>query len=85
VSGFVLAFNATILGIAVATDVAETWTAEVRRNGVVTPIATLAITAADKDSRYDLNVDVNTDDEIQMYCSGTLISEPTMVVYLKRR
>jgi hypothetical protein len=43
------------------------------------------LTAVDKDSRFDLSVDVNADDEIQMYCNGVGIDTPTMVVYLKRR
>jgi hypothetical protein len=80
-----LATNATIVGIGAATDGAETWVAEVRRNGVATPIASLTLTAVDKDSRFDLSVDVDVDDEIQMYCNGTNIDTPNMVVYLRRR
>jgi len=84
-SGYVLPTNATIIGIGAATDGAATWTAEVRKNGAATVIASLSLTAVAKDSRYDLDVDVSTDDEIQMYCNGTNISSPNMTVYLKRR
>jgi hypothetical protein len=84
-SGFVLPFNATIIGIGAATQGTETWTAEVRKNGSATVIASLSITAAAKDSTGALNVDVDVDDEIQMYCNGSSISRPAMTVWFRRR
>ena len=83
-SGFVLPFNATIIGIGVATRVAETWAAEVRKNGGAGAITSLAVAAARK--LYGaVSVNVNQGDEIQMYCNGTNINRPQMVVYLTRR
>ena len=42
-AGYVLDRNMTIVGIGAATDGAETWVAEVRRNGVATVLASLAL------------------------------------------
>lgn len=85
ISGFVLPFDATIIGIGAATDGAETWTAQVRKNGSATIIASLAVAAVAKDSTGALSVNVDVDDEIQMFCSGTMIDTPTMTVWFQRR
>lgn len=82
-SGFVLPFNATIIGIGVATRVVETWTAEVRKNGGAA-ITSLVVVAVRK--LYGaVSVNVNQGDEIQMYCNGTNINRPQVAVYLTRR
>jgi len=83
-AGFVIPFNATIVRITAATQGAETWTAEVRKNNDPTVIASLAMTTATGISTL-LSVNVNAGDEIQMYCNGTAISYPVVTVYLKRR
>lgn len=79
--------NATITALAVQTDVAATWTLEVRKNGSATVIASLAVSAAAGDE--DLTIDVNVDagDELQFYANvptGT-IKSPVAQIQLARR
>ena len=85
VAGLVVACDATIIGIGVATRGAETWTAEVEKNNLGVTLASLSISAAQRGSRFDLNVDVDAGDELQIYCNGTNIADPVVTVYLKRR
>jgi len=84
-AGYVLAHDYTIVGIGLATNNAETWTAEVRKNDNVAVIASLASGGAAKAATAALSVDVDADDELQFYCNGTLINNPSMITYLKRR
>jgi hypothetical protein len=84
-SSYQLKKNSRIIGIAANTNGAETWTAEVRRNGGLTPIATLSLTGVAKRSRCDYAVDVDQDDIIQGYCNGASINHPHMTVYLEER
>lgn len=77
--------NATITGIAVQTDGVETWTFEVRKNDVVTPIASLAVVAAQGNQSAVLNVNVNQGDELQFFINGAGIDHPVAIVELAWR
>ena len=83
-AGFVLPFDATIFGIGAATAGNETWTAEVRKNDAVGVVASLSIINTNK-GYGAASVDVDAGDELQLYCNGTGIDHPTVVVYLRRR
>jgi len=83
-AGFVLPYDATIVAISLATNVAGSWTAEVRKNGAATVIASLATTVA-KDKSTGLSVEVDADDEIQIFCNGAGIEKPVVTVWFKRR
>jgi hypothetical protein len=84
-SGFTLDRNATLTGIAAATNGTFTWTAEIRKNNLVAPIASLSVVAVAKAYDGSLSVDVVAGDEIQIYCNGTNINRPTVVAFFKRR
>jgi hypothetical protein len=84
-AGFVLPFDATIVGIGGASNDTDTWVGEVRKNGAATVLASLSISAAAEGSTGPLSVDVNADDIIQTYCNGSQVNYPVLVVYLKRR
>ncbi len=86
VAGFLLSFDATIVGISAVTNGAFTWAAEVRKNGAAPPIASLAIVAAASGyTALTLGVDTDAGDIIEMYCNGGNINRPHMMVYYKRR
>ena len=84
-SGFVLPFDSTIIGIGVETNGSFTWTAEVYSNGGAVPIAQLAVAAASKAYTSALSVNVNAGDSLSVYCSGTNIDRPSVTVFLRRR
>jgi len=84
-SGFIVPVDSTIFAIGAGTNGAETWVAEVRKNGVAAVIASLSMAAETKKYTDTLNVDVDAGDEIQMYCNGTNINRPAMLVLLRRR
>lgn len=84
-TGYRLLRDATITGIWAQTEDIETWVFEVRRNGVVTVVASLSITASRGDSDPAVNVDVNADDEIQFYVNGTGIGRPVVGIELAWR
>ena len=70
--------NATLVGISAQTKGAETWTARVRKNGSVTNLASLALTAVDGGQDGTLNVDFNAGDDIEVYIDGTSIDRPVI-------
>lgn len=70
--------NMTLVGIAVQTNGTETWTARVRKNGNLTNLASLAVTAADGSQETTTNVDFNAGDKIEVYCDGSGINRPVV-------
>jgi hypothetical protein len=77
--------NATIVGMSIQTKGNETWTAEIRKNGVVTVITSLAAAAASGNETGALNVDVNAGDEIQAFINGSQVDRPIIKVELAYR
>jgi len=77
--------NMTIFGITAQTNGSETWTARIRKNGVVTNIASLALAAVEGAQDVAVNVDVNAGDEIEVYCDGTNINRPFVTIELAPR
>ena len=75
----------TIVGLVAQTDTLATWTFEVRRNNVVTAIASLTITALIGSQDQTINVDIAQGDEIQLYCNGTSIDRPLGAVEIAWR
>lgn len=72
--------DATLVGISVTTAEAETWTARVRRNGVLTNLYSEALTASTGTQKNTLNVDFSAGDVVQVYCDGTGINRPHVVL-----
>ena len=79
-----LNYDTTLVSFMVSTNGAETWNAEVRKNGVATPVYTESVTASDYGISVP-NVDFDADDEIQFYCNGTGINRPKMIGIFQRR
>jgi len=84
-AGYVMAFDARIVAISLATTGAETWTLEIRKNNSATVIASLSSGGADKAYDDTIAVDVDAGDELQFYCNGTAISAPSGTIILRRR
>jgi hypothetical protein len=72
--------NATLVGISVNTASTETWTARVRKNGVVTNLYSKALTASAGVQDATLNVDFSAGDVIQVYCDGSGVNRPLVVL-----
>ena len=72
--------NATLVGIAVNTAEAETWIARVRRNGVVTNLYSKSLTTSTGTTDNTLNVNFDAGDVIQVYCEGSDINRPLVVL-----
>ena len=72
--------NATLVGISVQTAEAETWIARVRRNGVVTNLYSKSLTTSTGTQDNTLNVDFNVGDVIQVYCEGSDVNRPLVVL-----
>jgi hypothetical protein len=70
--------DGTVTGIFLQTDVAATWTLEVRRNGTVTVLASLASGGAQGAQSATINADFSAGDELQLYAntSGAAILAP---------
>lgn len=85
-NGFVLPFNATLVGISMAENLnTQTWTAQVRRNGVVTVLDSLTITNQYNNQTYASDTDFNEGDRVQLYLSGTSIEYPHATLFFRRR
>lgn len=86
-SGFILPYNATLVGIGMAGTYGtlQTWTLEVRRNNSVTVVGSLTATNVDKNYSWALNSDFNAGDVVQVYLNGNSISRPSATIYFRRR
>lgn len=80
-----LMHNMTLIGISAQTNGAETWTARVRKNGSVTNLASLVLTAVDGDSDDTLNIDFNVDDKIEVFIDGSGVDRPLVRLEFAQR
>ena len=77
-AGIRLIRKATLVGMSIQTNGAETWTAEVRKNGSATVEDSIAAAAADGNQDGTLNTDFDAGDEIQVFINGTMINRPVI-------
>ena len=85
ISGYVLPSDSKIIAVSATTLTVETWDAEVRINGSFVPIYSLSIVADTETLDAAVDVDLDAGDEIAIYCNGSVIRSPNIVVYLVRR
>ena len=82
-AGHVVPWDAYIVAITAATEGAETWTAEVRKNDSAAVIASLAMAAVAKNQAV-YGVSVSAGDELQVFCNGIDVNRPVVTVYLRK-
>ena len=70
--------KATLVGISIQTNGAETWTAEVRKNGSATVESSLTAVAVAGNETSSLNVDFDKGDEIQVFINGAMVNRPNI-------
>jgi hypothetical protein len=80
----VLPFDGVIKNISISTTATSTWIGEVRNNGVVVTGATIAATASTAEYG-DYNIHINKGSLLQLYCNGTGVNRPRMVVTIIKR
>jgi hypothetical protein len=68
----------TLIGISAQTQNTETWNVRVRKNGVLTNLASLALTGVSGGQINTLNVDFDAGDVVQVYIDGTSVSSPVI-------
>jgi len=76
--------NMTLTGISAQTNGAETWTVRVRKNGVVTNLASLAL-AAVSGAQGEFNVDFNAGDSVEVFIDGTSVDRPLIRLEFRQR
>ena len=79
-TGYVVPFNGILTAINASTNGIETWTVEVERNNISSPIASLVITAAISGFDNTYNIPITAGDEIQIFCNGASISNPLVSI-----
>jgi len=85
-NGFVLPYNATLIGISMSSDAnTQIWSAQVRRNDNGIPDAFLTSTNTYSYYNNTQNVDFNAGDRIQIFCSGQNIKFPKVSLFFRRR
>lgn len=85
-NGYALPWDATLVALSASGQVnTQTYTLEVRKNGVATVES--SITMTNQFSNYDdtIDVDFNAGDRVQFYCNGTGIDRPLIEAYFRRR
>lgn len=81
---FVIPYDAVLTHMSASTSANETWTAQLRSNGVLIPGATLTITGTDSAySAYNINIPAGS--KLSLYCNGTAISNPRVDCIFKRK
>lgn len=83
-AGIRLMRNATLTGISAQTNGAETWNVRVRKNGVVTDLATLVLSAV-SGAQDEYNVDFDAGDSVEVYLDGTQIDRPLVTLEFRER
>lgn len=84
--GVAVIFDATLVGISMSGGANnDTWTAQVRKNGVATSLDSLSITNAYENHDWSKDTDFSAGDRIQVYLSGTGVSYPHVSLYFRRR
>jgi hypothetical protein len=84
-SGIILPWDATLIGLSLATTGAQTWTAEVHLGLSLVAGAILASGGARAASTAALSINFSAGDELQFYVNGTAINNPVMTGYFARR
>ncbi len=85
-NGFVLPWNSTLVAISMSGKLnTETWTAEVRKNNVVTVLDSLTIINQYSNYSSTNNIDFSAGDRVQIYCNGTSIDYPKVTLFFRRR
>jgi hypothetical protein len=57
----------------------------VRKNGVVTNLASLAVAAASGAQQSNTNVDFSAGDKVEVYIDGTGVDRPTVILEFAQR
>lgn len=84
ISRFILPWNCTLIAISTSTNSSETWVAEVHSGLSLVSGASLSSVATTSNySTY--NIDFNAGDDISLYCNGTGIDNPRIMVVFRRR
>jgi hypothetical protein len=79
-----LPFDGTIKYISVSSSANSTWVGEVRNNGTL--ITGASISANNNTGTYSsVNINVNAGSRLQLYCNGTSVNDPRMVVLIVKR
>jgi hypothetical protein len=73
---------ARIKSIVAASDGLDTWTAEIHNNGVLIVGASLSLTAESSKTVDNLNVLVGVGAKLSLYCNGTSVKRPRILVTL---
>lgn len=84
-TGIALPYDATLVGISMMGQRNnQTWTAQVRKNGVVTNLDSLTITNVYENHTWSKDTDFSAGDRIQVYMSGTNINHPRVTLFFRR-
>lgn len=82
-----LMHNMKLMGISVQCETAQTFNIRIRKNGSVTNLATLAVSAATGAHANTYNLDLNAGDQIQVYLdsAGANVSRPMVTLEMAER
>ena len=85
-NGFPLPYDAVLVGMTLSENLnTQTWTAEVRKNGLLVIEDSLTLINNYSISDFTKNTDFNKNDRIQIYMNGTGISYPGVSLFFRRR
>jgi len=79
----IMPFDGTIKHISMSTSANSTWIAEVRDNGTAITGATISNTTTGTYSSFNINV--NAGAKLQLYCNGSSVANPRMLVTIVKR
>lgn len=82
--GDIIIRNATITGLSVSTESAQSWSVEIYKNGDSTPILSLNL-SSEKTKKADYNVDVSDGDILHVKASGENIQFPIVTIEIAWR
>ena len=66
--------------ITMASETSNTWTVEIRDNGVLIPSASLTVTAGLNNEVSGLNIAIPIGSKLMFYVDGTLVQQPRVII-----
>lgn len=84
-NGWRIIRDATMTGITVQTGGIHSWTLEIRKNNVLSPITSFTIVSSNGAHNNNLNIDLNEGDFLQAYLNGLAVSHPQALIEIAWR
>lgn len=85
-STYVVAFDCVITAISAMSNDSAGWNAEIRRNGVPTPLYSLSVSSGPNETSFinNISIPLSAGDRIEFYCNGESVTFPNISAWFAK-